>query len=95
MTDPVIADDNHTYERIAITEWLNKNDKSPVTREKISKNLGTNFIVRSILSSLGHPLTSLGDGQKISIVLDRSGSSDSAIKKNFLFIMNQRILDLI
>ena len=30
--DPVIAEDGHTYERKAITDWLQKNSISPLTR---------------------------------------------------------------
>ena len=33
MTDPVQGPDGHTYERSAITEWLNRNPTSPQTRE--------------------------------------------------------------
>lgn len=38
MEDPVIAQDGHTYERHAITEWLRNNRSSPMTRQRISVN---------------------------------------------------------
>ena len=31
MSDPVIAADRFTYERAAITDWLEQSDTSPVT----------------------------------------------------------------
>jgi Mg-chelatase subunit ChlD len=38
MTDPVIATDGNTYERKAILEWIEKNDKSPITGEALHSN---------------------------------------------------------
>lgn len=32
MKDPVVGSDGHTYERSAITQWLQKNPNSPLTR---------------------------------------------------------------
>src|SRR3989338_4236806 len=32
MSDPVIDPEGHTYERAAISEWLSKNETSPMTR---------------------------------------------------------------
>ena len=32
MEDPVIAEDGYTYERSAITRWINDNGTSPLTR---------------------------------------------------------------
>lgn len=56
MTDPVIAQDGHTYERSAITEWLNENGTSPMTREKISNALLTNHTLRSQMANAGYQL---------------------------------------
>ena len=36
MKDPVIAQDGHTYEREAITQWFIMNDRSPKTNAVIS-----------------------------------------------------------
>ena len=33
--DPVIAADGHTYEKAAITEWLQEHQTSPVTGETL------------------------------------------------------------
>lgn len=46
MTDPVIAEDGHTYERKNITQWIEKNSTSPITRENISKDV---LIVNRVL----------------------------------------------
>ena len=35
MTDPVIAADGHTYERMAIVEWLETHDTSPLTNDPL------------------------------------------------------------
>ncbi|CAF4092513.1 unnamed protein product, partial [Rotaria sp. Silwood2] len=51
--DPVIGDDDHTYEREAITEWLNKNGTSPITRQQMSINsLRTNYAVKRMIQEL-------------------------------------------
>ena len=36
--DPVIAGDGHVYERAAITEWILKDGRSPLTREPLNMN---------------------------------------------------------
>ena len=38
MQDPVQGNDGHTYERSAITEWLNRNPIPPQTRQPMSVN---------------------------------------------------------
>jgi serine/threonine protein kinase len=48
--DPVIAQDGHTYERKAITEWLQRNASSPMTSEPMDiSTLRTNHIVRKMI----------------------------------------------
>ena len=36
FNDPVIAEDGHTYERKAITEWITQHGKSPITKKPLS-----------------------------------------------------------
>ena len=36
MDHPVVAADGHTYERAAITEWIARNGKSPVTQQPLA-----------------------------------------------------------
>ena len=36
MEDPVVASDGHTYERAAITEWIQNRGTSPVTQQSLS-----------------------------------------------------------
>ncbi|CAF2519749.1 unnamed protein product [Rotaria sp. Silwood2] len=38
FNDPVTAEDGHTYERKAITEWITQHDTSPVTKKFLSIN---------------------------------------------------------
>ncbi|CAF0803669.1 unnamed protein product [Adineta steineri] len=51
--DPVIGDDGHTYERKAITQWLKKNETSPMTREPMDINsLKTNYAIKKVIQEL-------------------------------------------
>ena len=49
MTDPVIGDDSITYERYAITQWLQSHNTSPVTRNIMSSNLIPNIALRNTI----------------------------------------------
>ncbi|RPF81932.1 MAG: hypothetical protein CBC65_001685 [Rhodothermaceae bacterium TMED105] len=50
MEDPVVASDGHTYERSAITDWMSRNNTSPLTGDTFEhKNLVTNYAFRSVL----------------------------------------------
>lgn len=50
MTDPVICADGHTYERDAITNWLQVNHSSPMTRQSLfSTQLTPNIALRNII----------------------------------------------
>eukprot|EP00759_Apiculatamorpha_spiralis_P003175 PhF_6_TR11536/c0_g1_i1/m.18517 len=50
MTDPVMATDNHTYERSQIEEWFRHNNTSPLTREIITDfTLRPNFVLRKMI----------------------------------------------
>jgi len=50
FTDPVVASDGHTYERSAITEWLESHQTSPLTRSWLSTtDLQPNFALKSLL----------------------------------------------
>ena len=50
MRDPVIAEDGHSYERSAITEWLQHNNTSPKTNLRLrSTNLVPNIALRNTI----------------------------------------------
>ncbi len=52
MRDPVLCSDGHTYERGAITAWLNNHTTSPKTNEVLeSKQLLPNFTLRSVIAA--------------------------------------------
>ena len=36
MVDPVIAADGYTYERSAISDWLQQHETSPVTNQRLA-----------------------------------------------------------
>jgi ankyrin repeat protein len=47
--DPVVADDQIVYERDAIEDWFWKNNISPTTRERISRNLASCIFMQRIV----------------------------------------------
>jgi len=49
MTDPVIGEDGITYERSAITHWLESHNTSPVTRGIMSSHLIPNIALRNTI----------------------------------------------
>ena len=50
MEDPVITCDGHTYEKEAISEWLEDHDKSPLTNLTLeTKRLIPNVALRSAI----------------------------------------------
>lgn len=45
--DPVLAQDGHTYEKDAITEWIGKNGRSPITDQRLSlEHLYPNYAIK-------------------------------------------------
>ena len=54
MTDPVLAEDGHTYERSAITDWFaNGNGLSPKTQAEMGQVVTPNYSLRALIASLG------------------------------------------
>ena len=52
MKDPVMAQDGHTYERVAIVEWLKTKGTSPMTQEPLdAEDLVPQHIVRKLIDS--------------------------------------------
>lgn len=50
MKDPVIGSDGQTYEREAITQWLQTNRNSPLTRQPMTiESLRTNHSLKSAI----------------------------------------------
>ncbi len=50
MTDPVIGNDGHTYERTAITEWLSTHHVSPLTRRPMTlADIQPNYALRGAI----------------------------------------------
>jgi hypothetical protein len=52
MREPVFADDGHTYERSAITEWVTMRGTSPVTRERMRSHFVPNMAIRKMIERL-------------------------------------------
>lgn len=54
MVDPVLLpDDGRSYERAAITEWLQQHGTSPLTgRPADAEHLTPNYALRSLLQAL-------------------------------------------
>lgn len=50
LRDPVTAADGHTYERAAISSWLEKSSRSPITNLPLAHlNLETNYLILRLL----------------------------------------------
>ncbi|CAF1362648.1 unnamed protein product [Didymodactylos carnosus] len=50
FSDPVLAQDGHTYEREAIVEWIEKNGRSPITDQQLSlEHLYPNYAAKKQL----------------------------------------------
>lgn len=50
MTDPVVGNDGHTYERAAISEWLTTHSVSPLTRRPMTTaDIQPNFALRGAI----------------------------------------------
>lgn len=54
LVDPVIAEDGHTYERRAISEWFRRRapPTSPLTHEEMGTSLKQNYAIRAIVEDL-------------------------------------------
>lgn len=51
MTEPVIAADGHTYEKVAVQEWLLHHTTSPVTGDFLAHTrLVPNFLIKTVLA---------------------------------------------
>jgi hypothetical protein len=51
--DPVIGSDCHTYEKVAIVEWLHKHGTSPMTCEPMSiDSLRRNLAIKNTIEEL-------------------------------------------
>ncbi len=49
----MVAADGFTYERSAIENWLDKNDRSPMTNQQfLHKNLNPNNVIKQIITAL-------------------------------------------
>jgi len=50
--DPVIADDQQTYEKLAIETWFTKYGQSPLTNKEFeSKNLIPNLVLKKLVNA--------------------------------------------
>ncbi len=50
MSDPVIAQDGNTYDRVNIEKWFSQKQTSPLTNEKITTGLISNNSIKSMIS---------------------------------------------
>jgi hypothetical protein len=58
MDDPVICSDGHTYERVAIEQWLRSNSRSPKTNQHLSSRvLIPNYAMRQAIESMSESLS--------------------------------------
>jgi hypothetical protein len=50
--NPVTLNDGITYEYLAIKEWLEKTNKSPITNQPIILNDSVNIVIKNIIDEL-------------------------------------------
>jgi hypothetical protein len=83
MTDPVLGTDGITYERIAITQWLEKEHVSPMTRQPMAiSDLKPNLAIKELVSNMSAvPVLQVSTGSipihdpvNIIAIIDTSGS---------------------
>ena len=70
MKDPAIAPDGFTYERAAITEWLDQNAVSPMTRQPmLVYQLRSNHALRQTIEHwvAAHPMAAAADGADVTV----------------------------
>ena len=63
MSEPVIAEDGHIYERQMIEQWFLDNKTSPITRESIDTNLKSCQIIKTIIDTMLSKYPKLKDNQ--------------------------------
>ncbi len=51
MSDPVIAQDGNTYDRVNIEKWFKQKQTSPLTNEKINTSLIPNNSIKSMINN--------------------------------------------
>ncbi|CAL1174171.1 unnamed protein product, partial [Cladocopium goreaui] len=63
MLDAVCASDGFTYERHAIEEWLSRSQKSPMTRQNLTRTLVENHALRTQIREYRDRRQMVGDGE--------------------------------
>lgn len=82
MTDPVLCTDGHTYERDAITNWLQVNSTSPMTRQalyttQVTPNIALRNIIRDYLAAQQSPSNASASASSTSSASSASSTSSS------------------
>jgi serine/threonine protein kinase len=73
FVDPVVAEDGHTYERKAITDWIQRNGTSPLTRKPITfAGLRPNHIVKCLVNDFQSILSKRNYKFKLGVDIERS-----------------------
>ncbi len=76
MDDPVIAQDEYTYERKKIEKWFQSSNRSPMTARCVSKGLLSNTALKRLI----------GDWKDKNLVMHRKGDEIVDTDKNLLKI---------
>ena len=98
MREPVVADDGHTYERRAITEWVKRKGTSPLTRERMSSHFVPNMAIRKMIERLKSSVdTWLGScrdniAQKFK---DAAEMAKGSMFTAYLFVIAQIVLSIV
>jgi serine/threonine protein kinase len=73
FSDPVIAEDGHTYDRSAITDWIQRNGTSPLTRTSITiEGLRPNHLARNLVNEFKKLLSKHHYKFRLNVDIERS-----------------------
>ena len=80
MIDPVIGIDGHTYEKSAIESWLNKSNKSPLTKQHMTvHDLVPNIALRNTIESY-----LISNPEMVKSIKPKPSELSSEMKRNIL-----------
>jgi hypothetical protein len=78
MVDPVIADDDVTYERAAIARWQADKGTSPYSRDPISNVFRSNIIVRNLVAEYNAAMKA---AQNVGVNVDARAQAEPKIEQ--------------
>lgn len=97
MTEPMMAEDGHTYERSAISRWLKKHKTSPKAGSEMGKQLFVNYTVKQLISGWleEHPEHRTDPFTTLQNVLEQLSDAIRERNRQQVIFRAQRLIQLI